>query len=167
MSLLRSLTAFTHLVLSGNTPVIDRPFLFGASLVALQKRDGGLRPIAVGCTFCRLAAEGVQQSDSLGPFLFCLVIFPLTQKLHSEFRIFYMYLDDATLGGNEADVCDDFKMIVREAAAVVNHHKSELICADQAGRALLHLAPDLCRVRPNTAILLGSPIGSSVDEALL
>ena len=88
--------------------------------------------------------------------------------LHSEFRIFY--LDDATLGGNEADVCDDFKMIEREAAAVgleLNHHKSELICADQAGLALLHLAPDLCRVRPNTATLLGSPIGSSVDEALL
>ena len=51
VSLLRNLTAFTNLVLSGNTPVIVRPFLFGASLVALKKRDGGLRPIAVGCTF--------------------------------------------------------------------------------------------------------------------
>ena len=49
----------------------------------------------------------------------------------------------------------------------LNHHKSELICADQAGLALLHLAPDLCRVRSNTATLLGSPIGWSVDEALL
>ena len=58
VSLLRSLTAFTNLVLSGNTPVIVvRPFLFGASLVALKKRDGGLRPIAVGCTFRRLAAK--------------------------------------------------------------------------------------------------------------
>ena len=88
--------------------------------------------------------------------------------LCSEFRIFY--LDDATLGGNEADVCDAFKMIEREAAVVgleLNHHKSELICADQSGLALLHLAPDLCRVRPNTATLLGSPIGWSVDEALL
>ena len=27
-------------------------------------------------------------------------------------------------------------------------------------------APDLCRVSPNTATLLGSPIGSSADEAL-
>ena len=44
---------------------------------------------------------------------------------HSEFRIFY--LDDATLGANEADVCDDFNMIEREAAVVgleLNHHKS-------------------------------------------
>ena len=87
--------------------------------------------------------------------------------LCSEFRIFY--LDDVALGGNEADVCDAFKMIEREAAVVgleLNHHKSELI-ADQSGFALLHLAPDLCRVRSNTATLLGSPIGWSVDEALL
>ena len=40
------------------------------------------------------SAEGVQQGDPLGPLLFCLVIFPLTQMLRSEFRIFY--LDDAT-----------------------------------------------------------------------
>ena len=114
------------------------------------------------------SAEGVQQGDPLGPLLFCLVIFPLTQMLCFEFRIFY--LDDATLGGNEVDVCDDFKMIEREAAEVgleLNHHKSELICADQAGLALLHLAPDLCRVSTHTPTLLGSPIGSSVDEVLL
>ena len=37
--------------------------------------------------------------------------------LCSEFRIFY--LDDVTLGGNEADVWDDFKMIEREAAVLV------------------------------------------------
>ena len=82
------------------------------------------------------SAEGVQQGDPLGPLLFCLVIFPSTQMLRSEFRIFY--LDDATLGGNEADVCDDFKMIEREAADIgleLNHHKSELICADQAARS--------------------------------
>ena len=87
--------------------------------------------------------------------------------LCSEFHIFY--LDDAALVVNEADVCDDFKMIEREAAAVgleLSHHKSELICADQAGLTRLHLAPDLCRVRTNTAILLGSPIGSSVDEVV-
>ena len=46
VSLLCSLTAFTNLILSGNTPVVVRPFLFGASLVALKKRDGRLRRIA-------------------------------------------------------------------------------------------------------------------------
>ena len=34
------------------------------------------------------------------------------------------------------------------------HCKSELNCADQTGFAVLHLAPDLCRVSPYTATLL-------------
>ena len=33
------------------------PYFFGASLVALEKKDGGVRPIAVGCTLRRLAAK--------------------------------------------------------------------------------------------------------------
>jgi len=34
-----------------------RPFFFGASLVALRKSSGGVRPIAVGCTLRRLLAK--------------------------------------------------------------------------------------------------------------
>ena len=34
-----------------------RPFFFGASLVALKKKCGGVRPIAVGCTLRRLVAK--------------------------------------------------------------------------------------------------------------
>ena len=74
--------------------------------------------------------------------------------LCSEFHVFY--LDYAILRGNEADMYD-FKMIERDAAAAgsleLNHRKSELICPDQPGLALLCLAPGL-----------GSPTGSSVDE---
>lgn len=32
-------------------------FFYGVNLCALNKKDGGLRPIAVGCTFRRLAAK--------------------------------------------------------------------------------------------------------------
>ena len=32
-------------------------FLFGASLIALEKKGGGIRPIAVGCTLRRLVAK--------------------------------------------------------------------------------------------------------------
>ena len=56
-NLLRALTAFTNLVLSGDTPPEIRPVFFGASLTALKKKDGGVRPIAVGCTLRRLAAK--------------------------------------------------------------------------------------------------------------
>jgi len=56
-SLLTALAAFSTLVLEGRTPLPIRPFFFGASLTALNKKDGGIRPIAVGCTLRRLVAK--------------------------------------------------------------------------------------------------------------
>ena len=41
----------------GSTPVSICPFFFGANLFALQKKNGGVRPIAVGCTLRRLVAK--------------------------------------------------------------------------------------------------------------
>ena len=38
-------------------PAIVCPFFFGAALVALKKKSGGVRPIAVGCTLRRLVAK--------------------------------------------------------------------------------------------------------------
>ena len=34
-----------------------KPFFFGTTLVALNKKSGGVRPIAVGCTLRRLVAK--------------------------------------------------------------------------------------------------------------
>ena len=55
--LLSALVDFCYLVLRGDTPMEVRPFFFGASLVALKKKSGGIRPIAVGCTLRRLVAK--------------------------------------------------------------------------------------------------------------
>ena len=55
--LLSSITTFVNLLLSGKVPNIVRPFLFGGSITALNKKGGGVRPIAVGCTWRRLAAK--------------------------------------------------------------------------------------------------------------
>ena len=55
-SLLSALATFLSLVLAGKTPPSFFPY-FGANLIALQKKDGGVRPIAVGCTLRRLAAK--------------------------------------------------------------------------------------------------------------
>ena len=60
--LLQSLTAFTNLVLTGDIPAEIRPFFCGASLTALNKKDGGVRPIAVGCTLRRLVAKVASRS---------------------------------------------------------------------------------------------------------
>ena len=55
--LLRALTAFINLALKGKTAHFACPFLFGASLIALEKTGRGVRPIPVGCTLRRLAAK--------------------------------------------------------------------------------------------------------------
>ena len=52
-----TLAAFCSLVLGGGLPEAVRPFFFGASLVALEKKSGGVRPIAVGCTLRRLVGK--------------------------------------------------------------------------------------------------------------
>ena len=38
-------------------PAQVRPLFFGASFVALEKKTGGVRPIAVGCSLRRLVAK--------------------------------------------------------------------------------------------------------------
>ena len=60
-ALLGALTSFTNLVLAGDTAVPARKIFFGASLIALNKKDGGVRPIAVGCTLRRLIAKTASQ----------------------------------------------------------------------------------------------------------
>ena len=52
-----SLTPFVNFVLAGKMPIWARPAFFGASLFAFSKKDGGVRPIAVGVTLRRLAAK--------------------------------------------------------------------------------------------------------------
>ena len=60
--LLQSLTAFTNHVLTGDIPADTCPFYFGTSLTALNKKDGGVRPIAVGCTPRCLVAKVASRS---------------------------------------------------------------------------------------------------------
>lgn len=69
--LIHSLTNFVNLVIRGDVPVPARPFFFGASLVALNKDDGGVRPIAVGCTLRWLASKCASLSirDDMGALL--------------------------------------------------------------------------------------------------
>ena len=55
--LLASLTKFVNLVLRGGVPEFARSAFYGATLTALSKKDGGIRPIAVGNTFRRLATK--------------------------------------------------------------------------------------------------------------
>ena len=66
-------TSFVNLLLRGSCPVDVRPYLFGGNLIALSKKDGGLRPIAIGSVWRRLAAKcassfaGAKLQDYLKP----------------------------------------------------------------------------------------------------
>ena len=68
---LSALSSFVSHVLNGNTPTALRHVFFGARLVALTKRDGGVRPIAVGSTLRRLVAKVAVQlvSDDMTTIL--------------------------------------------------------------------------------------------------
>lgn len=56
-SLLESITKFINFVISGNINNEILPLFFGASLFALNKKDGDIRPIAIGCVLRRLASK--------------------------------------------------------------------------------------------------------------
>jgi len=52
-----ALVEFVNLILAGGVSISVRSIFFGGRLFALSKPKGGLRPIAVGLTFRRLAGK--------------------------------------------------------------------------------------------------------------
>jgi len=57
--LLSDITNLCNLFLSGNIPNNVCPTIFGANLLAISKKGGGVRPIAVGYVWRRLTAKVV------------------------------------------------------------------------------------------------------------
>jgi hypothetical protein len=50
-SVLDTLTSFVNFLAKGNAPSEVQPYLAGAFLIGLGKKDGGIRPIAIGDIF--------------------------------------------------------------------------------------------------------------------
>ena len=55
--LTESIASFTNVILQGSIPETIKHLFFSARLTAFSKKDGGLRPIAVGLTLRRLVAK--------------------------------------------------------------------------------------------------------------
>jgi len=70
---LSALTGFTNTVMAGLCPSHVSSFFFGGRLIALNKKSGGVRPIAVGVTLRRLASKcanahgAARMAPTLGP----------------------------------------------------------------------------------------------------
>ena len=60
-ALITSLTAFINLLMLGKCPSSVASILFGGRLIALQKKSGGIRPIAIGYSVRRLASKCVNK----------------------------------------------------------------------------------------------------------
>ena len=74
--LVTNLTAFVNLLLEGRCPPRVANILFGGKLLALNKKDGGVRPIAVGYYWRRLAAKcaNAHAIKRLGDYFGCLQV---------------------------------------------------------------------------------------------
>jgi len=70
---LAALTGFTNAVLAGLCPKEAAPFFFNGRLLALNKKSGGIRPIAVGVTLRRLASN-VPTLTARHVWLLCLAL---------------------------------------------------------------------------------------------
>ena len=57
LHLRRSITHLTNKILHGDVSDYAVKLLFSSNLTALKKKDGGIRPVAVGNVFRRLAAK--------------------------------------------------------------------------------------------------------------
>ena len=55
--LITALTGFINLVLAGCCPTGVSPVFFGGRLLALSKKSGGVRPIAIGFSLRLLASK--------------------------------------------------------------------------------------------------------------
>ena len=110
------------------------------------------------------SSTGVQQGDPLGPFLFCLAIHPLLQKIRDRCPNLVAnswYLDDGVVAGSQRDVVEAFRLIDTEGplkGMFLNTGKSEVWNP-------FGLVPDELRhfkaLAPEGFELLGAPIGTT------
>jgi hypothetical protein len=118
--------------------------------------------------FC---SAGVQQGDPLGPFLFCLAIHSLINKINSEcpnLNFVAYYLDDGTFFGTIDEVKKALDILLLhgpEHGIVLNHDKTEIYCpganalSEEDKRALFEKIP-LFKWTTRGVKLLGGLIGT-------
>ena len=109
---------------------------------------------------------GVQQGDPLGPFLFCLVLQVLVNKVRDlvpNLSLNNWYMDDGSLFGKIEDVLKAWTIIRDEGPTLglfVNLSKCELISSSGSDVCFNNFEPDIIRILNGDMTILGSAIGS-------
>jgi hypothetical protein len=102
-TLLTAITAFVNLVVAGGIPDHLKPTFFGGRLIALSKKDGGIRPIVVGLTLRRLTSKLVNSyasdklATSLAPIQLGVGVRGGVEAAVHAARIYVNHLDDDSL----------------------------------------------------------------------
>jgi hypothetical protein len=167
---LRALTKLCNFLLSGQLPSEICHLLYGASLCALNKKDGGIRPIAIENCLRRLTSKlACFQSRNivnsyLSPHQLGVAIQPIILSLDSQMNIWY--LDDGTLADYPEVVLSDFKKVInlsQEIGLELNFNKCEIFCCSgdtdlKVIKEFQNLAPGIKICDRESLSLLGSPV---------
>lgn len=126
-TLLRSICGWLTLMDQGEVPDTVAPVLFGAILIPQRKKDGGLRFVADGTTFRRLASKTISK-----------------KSVHLSKKLSPLQLGFATKNGCEADVHAVRAYIEQRLTLAVTHAllkidmKNAFNCVDR--NAILNVA---------------------------
>ena len=110
---------------------------------------------------------GVHQGDPLGPFLFCLVLQVLIDKIKTkvpDLNLNIWYMDDGSVCGKVEQLLQAWKIIKEEGPALglfANDKKCELISPSSNPDIFINFEPSIIRVQNGNMDILGSPIGSN------
>ena len=130
-----AMTRFVNLFLSGKRPPQLAPWLCGAPLTALQKRNGGIRPIAVGETLRRLISSCAMNHISktaanwFHPLQFGIATINGTEAVvHAVRKVTQHHGSNSEYGLLSVDLTNAFNLVSRNAFLNgVKHHFPSLL----------------------------------------
>jgi hypothetical protein len=117
--LLLAITDLTNLLLEGKVPSSVQGTLFGANLLAITKKTGGIRPIAVGYVWRRLAAKVAccQVKEAAAVLLAPRQLgFGIQGGAEAEVRSARLYMENMSCGKLlvKIDFCNAFNTVRRD-----------------------------------------------------
>ena len=165
-TLLTAITSLVNLLVDGKMPLEIRPYFFGGRLVALRKKDGGVRPIVVGMSFWRLTSKLVSfiATSKLAPILSPLQV-GVGVSRGVEAAVHATRCLAASLGPNEVlvklDFANAFNSVRRDALleAVAESLPEALPYIEMAYVSPSHLGYEGTVISSDEGVQQGDPLG--------